>query len=334
MVVRPAHARSPSPLVRLAAAATDPAVLGWAVTVVALGVLAGWATGTEALVRLGASNPPVAPQAAVCFAISGFAVALHAGDRDRHKLLLVAGGLSFAVGIAHLAITLVDEPTVLDRLLFEAETRAAGVERLGRLSPTTCLGLSAIGITMVALARGERSRRPHGLAVHRHRHARLALDLRLRPVRPRRAGRLLRRVAPLGGPVRDPGLRDPAGDRRPGSVTPHRHQPGRPRHAPAGAPGGGDGALRGGLAALAHRGDRRVRPRPGRGHDGRAVRRHRWGRGLAKRLRHRRARVRAQPVRRRARHRRPAPHRPARGAQPDPAGEPRRARGGPRRRHP
>jgi diguanylate cyclase (GGDEF)-like protein/PAS domain S-box-containing protein len=157
VVVRPAHARSPSPLVRLAVAATDPVVLGWAVTVVALGVLAGWATGTEALVRLGASNPPVPPQAAVCFAISGVAVALHAGDRDRRTLLLIAGGLSFAVGIAHLAIALVDEPTVLDRLLFEAETRAAGVERRGRLSPTTCLGLSAIGITMVALGRGERT---------------------------------------------------------------------------------------------------------------------------------------------------------------------------------
>jgi two-component system, cell cycle response regulator len=157
VVVRPAHARSPSPLVRLAAAVTDPVVLGWAVTVVALCVLAGWATGTEALVRWGGANPPVPPQAAVCFAVSGVAVARHAGDRDRRGLLLVAGGLSFAVGMAHLAIALVDEPTLLDRLLFEAETRAAGVERLGRLSPTTCLALSAIGITMVALARGERN---------------------------------------------------------------------------------------------------------------------------------------------------------------------------------
>ena len=190
-------------------------------------MLAGWATGTEALVRLGASNPPVAPQAAVCFAISGIAVARHAGDRDRHKLLLVAGGLSFAVGIAHLAIALVDEPTVLDRLLFEAETRAAGVERLGRLSPTTCLGLSAIGITMVALARGER--------ITAHMGSLFIIIVTLGSlwtyvydrVRPRRAGRLLRRVAPLRGPVRDPRLRDPAGDGRPGALTPHRHQPGR-----------------------------------------------------------------------------------------------------------
>jgi diguanylate cyclase (GGDEF)-like protein len=156
-VMRPAHARSPSPLGRAATAVADPAVLGWTVTVVALAVLAGWATGNDALTRIWSGNPPVPPQAAVCFAVSGVAVARHARDQERRGLLLAAGWLTFVVGVAHLAITLVDEPTTIDRLLFEAETRAAGLERLGRLPPTTCLGLGGIAITMIALARGHRA---------------------------------------------------------------------------------------------------------------------------------------------------------------------------------
>jgi hypothetical protein len=155
--VRPAHARSPSPLARLGAALVHPVVLGWAVSAVAVGVLVAWAIGTDELARLGPDNPPVPPQAAVCFALSGAAVARHARDHQRRGLLLAAGSLSFAVCIAHLTIALVDEPTVVDRLLFEAQLRDAGLARLGRLPPTTCLGLGGIGITMIALARGERT---------------------------------------------------------------------------------------------------------------------------------------------------------------------------------
>ena len=84
------------------------------------------------------------------------AIARHAQDQARHRLLLAAGALSFAVCFVHLCLALVDEPTFIDRLLFEPALRDAGLARLGRLPPTTCLGLGGTAITMIALARGER----------------------------------------------------------------------------------------------------------------------------------------------------------------------------------
>lgn len=134
-----------------------PVVLGWAVTILAVAALVGWATGSEVLTSIVPSSPPLPPLAAVCFAVAGAAVAVHSRDPRRALLLHVAGWTSFAVGISHLALTLVDEPTILDRLLFEAELRDAGLARLGRLPPTTCLGMGAISIAMLALARRNRA---------------------------------------------------------------------------------------------------------------------------------------------------------------------------------
>ena len=128
----------------LARAAASLAVVAGLLT------LAGWATGTESLIRVLPGLAPMKPMTALCFMLCGASLWLHCADSTRQVALArMMAALPAALGAIMLAEHLAGWDSGLDTLMFGDLLRSSGLPHPGRMTHAASLNFTLLGLALV-----------------------------------------------------------------------------------------------------------------------------------------------------------------------------------------